>query len=180
MDAEKAQLPVAVLCQAVEVSRAGFYAWRGRPESERAREDRRLAVLVRAAHETGRRTYGSPRVLRELRAQEIRIDRKRIMRLMRAKGLEPRVRWRYRCTTMSEDEPIAPNLLGRLRGTRAGLATSSSLSPAVASSTWRRCSTTTRALSSAAVATARLDPMTCFEPNSRWLAHHRWHPREGG
>ena len=114
MEAEKAQIPVATLCTALEVSRAGFYAWRGRPESKRAQEDRRLAVLVRAAHEAGRRTYGSPRVLRELRAQEIHIGRKRIMRLMRAQGLQARVRRRYCCTTMSEhDQPIAPNLLAR-------------------------------------------------------------------
>jgi len=114
VDVEKAQVPVTVLCRTLEVSRTGFYAWRGRPESTRAQEDRRLAVLVRAAHEAGRRTYGSPRVLRELRAQEIHIGCKRIMRLMRAEGLEARVRRRYRCTTMSEhDQPIAPNLLGR-------------------------------------------------------------------
>ena len=73
-------------------------------------------MLVRAAHEIGRQTYGSPRVLRELRAQEIHIGRKRIMRLMRAEGLRARVRRRYRCTTMSEhDQPIAPNLLGPSR-----------------------------------------------------------------
>ena len=66
VDAEKAQRKVTELCTALEVSRAGYYAWRKRPESERAQEDRRLAVLVRAAHEAGRRAYGSPRVLREL------------------------------------------------------------------------------------------------------------------
>ncbi len=44
VEAEKAQLPVAMLCRALDVSRAGFYAWRGRPESERVREDRRLVV----------------------------------------------------------------------------------------------------------------------------------------
>jgi putative transposase len=96
------------------VSPAGFYAWRKRPESARAREDRRIVVLVRAAHEAGRRTYGSPRVLRELRAQEICIGRNRIIKLMRAQDLRARVRRRYRCTTMSKhDQPIAPNLLGR-------------------------------------------------------------------
>jgi putative transposase len=69
---------------------------------------------VRAAHEAGRRTNGRPRVLRELRAQQVYIGRKRIMRLMRAEGLRARVRRRYRCTTMSEhSQPIAPNLLAR-------------------------------------------------------------------
>lgn len=114
VDAEKALYPIKLLCRALRVSRPGYYAWRMRPESERAREDRRLSLLVRAAHEAGRRTYGSPRVMRELRAQQVCIGRKRIMRLMRAEGLRARVRRRYRCTTMSEhDQPIAPNLLGR-------------------------------------------------------------------
>ena len=114
IDAEKAFSKVTLLCRALRVSRAGYYAWRQRPESERAREDKRLAVLVRAAHEAGRRTYGSPRVLRELRAQQIHIGRNRIIKLMRAQDLRARVRRRYRVTTMSEhDQPIAPNLLGR-------------------------------------------------------------------
>ena len=115
VDAEKAQRSVTELCTALEVSRAGYYAWRKRPESERAQEDRRLAVLVRAAHEAGRRTYGSPRVLRELQEQHhVFIGRHRVMRLMRAQGLRARVVKRYRCTTMSEhDQPIAPNLLAR-------------------------------------------------------------------
>ena len=111
---EKAHYPVAMLCEALRVSRAGFYAWRGRPESARASEDRRLSLLVKAAYEIGRRYYGSPRVLRELHAQHVSIGRKRVMRLMQMAGLEARVRRRYRCTTMSEhDQPIAPNLLAR-------------------------------------------------------------------
>jgi len=77
-------------------------------------EDAKLRVLVRAAHEIGRRTYGSPRVLRELRAQKVFIAKKRVARLMRAEGLRARVVKRYRCTTMSEhDQPIAANVLDR-------------------------------------------------------------------
>ena len=114
IEAEKAHFPVGKLCAALQVSRAGFYAWRVRPESARAQEDRRLSVLVNAAYEIGRRYYGSPRVLRELHAQKVRIGRKRVMRLMLAAGLAARVRRRYRCTTMSEhDQPVAPNLLAR-------------------------------------------------------------------
>ena len=55
------------LRRALGVSRAGFYAWRSRPESQRAREDRRLTVLVRASFTSeSRRTYGSPRVHEDL------------------------------------------------------------------------------------------------------------------
>ena len=112
--AEKAEEGVARWCRALGVSRAGYYAWRGRPESRHAREDRRLSVLIREVHERSRRTYGSPRVHAELAARAERIGRSRIIRLMQQEGLEARVRRRYRSTTMSEhDQPVAPNLLER-------------------------------------------------------------------
>ena len=112
--AEKADYSVAVLCNVLDVSRCGFYAWQARPESKHTRDDRRLAVMVRASHEESRRTYGSPRIHADLRAQDERVSRKRVARLMRQESLRARVRRRYKCTTMSEhDQPIAPNLLGR-------------------------------------------------------------------
>ena len=112
--AERAAYPISRMCAVLSVSRAGFYAWQGRPESQRAREDRRLAVLVQAAHEGSRRSYGSPRVHAELVFQGEHVGRKRIARLMRQGRLKARVRRRYKCTTMSEhDQPIAPNLLAR-------------------------------------------------------------------
>jgi transposase InsO family protein len=114
IDAEKAVYPVAVLCRCLAVSRAGFYAWRGRPESMRAREDRRLTVMVREAHERSRRTYGSPRVHAELAAQGEHVSRKRVVRIMQASELVARARRRFKCTTMSDhDQPVAANLLER-------------------------------------------------------------------
>jgi putative transposase len=85
-------MSVTTLCRALAVSRAGFYAWRRRPESQHAQQDRRLRVLVREAHERSRRTYGSPRVHAELQAQGVRASRKRIVRLMQAEGLRD-ARW---------------------------------------------------------------------------------------
>lgn len=71
-------------------------------------------MLVRAAHEAGRCYYGSPRILRELRDQDIRIGRKRIVRLMQAQGLVARERKRFKCTTKADgSRPAAPNLLAR-------------------------------------------------------------------
>jgi putative transposase len=113
--AEKANHSVARLCANLGVSRAGYYAWCRRPESEHAREDRRLAVLVRAAYDESRRTYGSPRVQLELaEVHDEHVSKKRVARLMQEQGLVARQRRRYKCTTMSEhDQPIAPNLLGQ-------------------------------------------------------------------
>jgi transposase InsO family protein len=114
VDAEKAHYPVASLCACLGVSRSGFYAWRGRAPSARARTDQQLQVLVREAHERSRKTYGSPRVHAELAAKDVRVSRKRVVRLMQQEGLVARVRRRYKCTTMSEhDQPVAPNLLGQ-------------------------------------------------------------------
>jgi transposase InsO family protein len=78
------------------------------------REDRRLAVMVRASFERSRRTYGSPRVLEDLAAQGEHVSRKRVIRLMREQGLVARVRRRYKNTTDSDhDQPVAANLLAR-------------------------------------------------------------------
>jgi transposase InsO family protein len=114
VDAEKALYPIAEMCEWLEVSRSGFYAWRARPESAHAVEDRRLGVLVRAAHERGRKMYGSPRVHAELVDDGERVSRKRVARLMREQDLVARQRRRYKSTTMSDhDQPVAANLLDR-------------------------------------------------------------------
>jgi putative transposase len=115
IQAEKAEYPVSVLCRVLRVTRPGFYAWCKRPESNRSKTDRRLAILVRAAHEESRRSYGSPRLVRELRvAHGERVGRKRMRRLMMQEGLEARGRRRYKCTTKSDHgQPVAPNLLDR-------------------------------------------------------------------
>jgi putative transposase len=109
---EKAHHTVTILCRCLQVTPSGFYAWRGRPESLRAREDRRLKTLVRASFEGSRRNYGSPRVHEDLIEQQVRVSRKRVVRLMQEDGLKARVRKRYKHTTVSDhDQPIADNLL---------------------------------------------------------------------
>jgi transposase InsO family protein len=111
---EKAEFPITLLCRALKVSTQGFYAWRKRAESKRAKEDRRLALLVRESHERSRRTYGSPRIHEDLKEQQVRVSRKRVIRLMQEQDLVARVRRRYKCTTMSEhDQPVAANVLAQ-------------------------------------------------------------------
>lgn len=105
---------VSRLCRVLEVSKAGYYAWRKRAPSERDRRDRQLRVRIRAVHAESRRTYGSPRVHAELGAQGIMCSRKRVERLMREEGLRARGKRRFRITTDSRHpEPVAPNVLGR-------------------------------------------------------------------
>jgi len=111
---EKATYPLTKLCRWLAVTRSGFYAWRPRPESTHARDDRRLQVLVRASFEASRHRYGSPRIHADLLEQQEHVSRKRIVRLMQEDGLKARARKRYKVTTMSEhDQPVAANVLDR-------------------------------------------------------------------
>lgn len=112
---EKALYPITVLCRVLGVSRSGFHAWLKRRPSERTIEDSRLAVEIVASHARSRRTYGSPRITRDLREKGIRVGRKRVARLMKVKGIEARRPKRFRATTDSKhDHPIAPNVIGRM------------------------------------------------------------------
>jgi transposase InsO family protein len=114
IDAEKALWPIEMQCELLGVSRSGFYAWKGRPEARRTREDAELVIEIKAASKVGRGNYGSPRVHRELRANGRRIGRKRVERLMRQEGIVARKKRRFRKTTDSNHKhPIAQNVLAR-------------------------------------------------------------------
>lgn len=102
------------MCDVMEVSRSGYYSWLARPESQRAREDRRLMEHIRTIFEASRQTYGSERVHLAMRRQGIRCSRKRVARLMHQEGLRPKKVKRFRVTTRSKSShPKAPNVLNR-------------------------------------------------------------------
>jgi len=103
-----------ILCRVLEVTRSGFYAWRARKPSVRNLEDEQLRPKIVKAFETGRGTYGSPRVRDELVDQGFEIGRKRVARLMRELGLRGVSPRKFRVTTNSDhDHPVAENVLNR-------------------------------------------------------------------
>jgi putative transposase len=105
---------VVRLCEVLGVSRGGYYSWLSRPESQRAREDRRLLPRIRAAFRENRRSYGSPRIYAELREEGIRCGRHRVARLMRQDRLQARPKRRFKITTQSAHaHEVAPNELQR-------------------------------------------------------------------
>jgi putative transposase len=112
--AEKATYGVALMCRALRLSASGYYAWCKREPSPRSTKDTQLKVLIAASFDASRKSYGSPRVLEDLRDAGEHVGRNRVIRLMQAQGLRARVRKRFKCTTNSEhDQPIAPNVLER-------------------------------------------------------------------
>ncbi len=114
VDAEKANYPITVLCDVLEVSRSGFYARTTRSPSARSKTDAKLAVEIAAAHKKSSKRYGSPRVHRALRRKGVRVGKKRVARLMRENGLVGRRKRPFRRTTDSNHaSPIAPNVVAR-------------------------------------------------------------------
>jgi len=83
MSAHQACYPVATMARVLKVSSSGYYAWRKRGPSKRAREDTMLQERMKAIHAKSRGTYGAPRIHAELRADGLCVGRKRVARLMR-------------------------------------------------------------------------------------------------
>jgi putative transposase len=93
--------PVGLMCRVLEVGRSGFYTWLKRPESLRKKENRRLVVEIRAAHQKSRKTYGSPRIHAELKSQGISCGKHRVSRLMRQHGIVSKHKRKFKATTDS-------------------------------------------------------------------------------
>ena len=115
IEAQRETFPVRVLCDVMGVSAAGYYAWRGRPESCRKAANRVLLSEIRRLHLAHRGRYGAPRIHAALRGLGHTASRGRIERLMRHHGIRALMARRFRlCTTDSRhDLPIAPNRLGQ-------------------------------------------------------------------
>ena len=113
--AERARHPITVLCRALGVSRAGFYAWKRRGPAARVQRDAVLTDDIRQVHLRSRRTYGAPRIHADLAARGIAVSRKRVARLMRAAHLVGcgRRRRTVRTTVADPTAQPAPNLICR-------------------------------------------------------------------
>ena len=67
--AHRCEFPIRLMCDVLQVSASGYYAWRHRGPSARARADEALMERIRAIHERSRGTYGVPRMQVELAAE---------------------------------------------------------------------------------------------------------------
>jgi putative transposase len=102
------------MSRVLAVSASGYYAWRKRPPSIRARADAELTSRITAIHQYSRGTYGTPRIHEELLAAGIRVGRKRVARLMKAAGLCGVSRRKWVATTVREPGARpAPDLVER-------------------------------------------------------------------
>jgi putative transposase len=109
----KGGFKIGRMCNALDVSRSGYYAWRKRPESKRSRENRKLAAQIKVIHmDKHKKVYGSPRIYKELDEKGISCSPNRVARVMKKEGIRAIVPRKFKATTNSKHNfPVAPNLL---------------------------------------------------------------------
>jgi len=103
------------MCEVLQVSRSGFYAWRNRPESERSRRARQLVAAMADIHnDRDMKNYGSPRMRDELESRGHEVSENTVAKLMRDHGLRAASSRKFRVTTDSRhSHPVAENVLDR-------------------------------------------------------------------
>ena len=114
MRENQAIFSIRAMCRVLEVSASGYYAWRRRMMSVRAREDEKLQQRIMTIHRRSRQTYGAPRIHAELRDEGTKVGRKRIARLMKASALRGVTRRKSTVTTRRDRSARpAPDLVDR-------------------------------------------------------------------
>jgi len=108
------QIPHAVACRALGVSRSWFYKWKDRALTPRAARRQALAAEVRRLFKAHRGTYGSPRITADLREAGWTVSKNTVAALMREQGLAARRKKRRRATTRpGKGRWRAPDLVKR-------------------------------------------------------------------
>jgi putative transposase len=108
------EYPIPMMSRVMRVSTSGYYAWLGRPLSQRAQEEMRLEVEIKASHKRTRQTYGPERLQYDLAEHGIQVGICRIKRIRRKLGLRCKQKRKFKVTTDSRHGlPIAENLLNQ-------------------------------------------------------------------
>lgn len=107
--------PLVKMCQALEVSRSGYYAYKKWPQSQQRLDNEKLLIEIRRVFVDNDSNYGSPRIWNELNnVQGIRCSENRVARVMREAAIVVIQKRKFRVTTNSKhDYPVWPNVLNR-------------------------------------------------------------------
>ncbi len=110
-----ADYPVEVSCDVLGVSRSGYYAWLGRPESARAKRRGELAARIEAVHRENRGVYGSPRVHKVLESEGVEVCRNTVADVMKEREIRAKTKRPFvpRTTDSQPGRPAVENVLDR-------------------------------------------------------------------
>jgi putative transposase len=106
--------PIPILKRVLKVSISGYYDWVDRPLSKRARENLRLELEIKAAHQRTRQTYGPERLQQDLKEHDVQVGIYRIRRIRKKLGIRCKQKRKFKITTHSNHGlPVAENVLSR-------------------------------------------------------------------
>lgn len=110
------QHSLSAVAEALEISSSGYHAHAGKPRRPRRQQDAQLREVLAECFAASRQTYGSPRLVRDLRDRGLVCGKNRVNRLMREAGLCPRQKRRFRpqTTDSRHTKKPAPNWLARV------------------------------------------------------------------
>ncbi len=111
----KSIFPIQKMCNVLQISKSGYYKWKNRKLSKRAKQNNDLLIEIKKIHKETNETYGSPRIIKALRKNGHKYNKKRIEKLMKSNNIVGSKKKRYRPQTTIVDPnlPVAPNLLNQ-------------------------------------------------------------------
>lgn len=108
------QYPIPLIGRLMNVSTSGYYTWRDRPLSQRDKDEVRLELEIKAAHQRTRQTYGPERLQQDLNKHGVQVGLYRIKRIRKKLGIRCKQKRRFKVTTYSNHGlPVAENILSR-------------------------------------------------------------------
>jgi transposase InsO family protein len=112
---QREQFEVSIMCEVLDVSRSGYYAWAVRAPGDQRLRREELIGKIRESHEQSGGTYGSPRVYEDLAEQKVKVCVNTVAKLMKQAEIRSVMHRKFivKTTDSDHDFPVAPNLLDR-------------------------------------------------------------------
>jgi transposase InsO family protein len=102
------------MCNVLNVSRSGYYKWKGHPENDRERQHKEWTDQVKEVYDQSRKLYGSPKIANKLRQQGVKISERTVTRIMKKQQWRSRTVKKYKATTNSKHSlPVQGNELNQ-------------------------------------------------------------------
>ncbi|MEW6095459.1 MAG: IS3 family transposase [bacterium] len=99
--------PIGLMCKILSVSRSGYHHWLKRKLSGRYQEDKRILEIIRFHYNRSNGTYGLPRITAAIRKEGLKVNKKRIARLMKANNIRAKTKRRFKITTKQNSKAKA-------------------------------------------------------------------------